>query len=92
MATSPASFPARNGRRSATARRSTPSRVHGADMVSALTLTSTGEAIGIVRAARAAGLPVSISFTVETDARLPSGIPPDPRRSHEQDQAGPGGA
>jgi homocysteine S-methyltransferase len=47
----------------------------GADMVSALTLTSTGEAIGIVRAARAAGLPVAISFTVETDGRLRGGIP-----------------
>jgi homocysteine S-methyltransferase len=47
----------------------------GADMVSALTLTSTGEAIGIVRAARAAGLPVAISFTVQTDGRLPGGIP-----------------
>jgi len=47
----------------------------GADMVGALTLTSTGEAIGIVRAARAAGLPVAISFTVETDGRLPGGIP-----------------
>ena len=45
----------------------------GADMVSALTLTGTGEAIGIVQAARAAGLPVTISFTVETDGRLPSG-------------------
>jgi S-methylmethionine-dependent homocysteine/selenocysteine methylase len=45
----------------------------GADMVSALTLTSTGEAIGIVQAARAAGLPVTISFTVETDGRLPGG-------------------
>ena len=29
--------------------------------------------IGIVRAARAAGLPVVVSFTVETDGRLPSG-------------------
>lgn len=47
----------------------------GADMVSAFTLTSTGEAIGIVRAARAAGLPVTISFTVETDGRLPGGLP-----------------
>jgi S-methylmethionine-dependent homocysteine/selenocysteine methylase len=37
-------------------------------------LTSTGEAIGIVRAARAAGLPVTISFTVETDGRLPGGL------------------
>ena len=33
------------------------------------------EAIGVVRAARAAGLPVAISFTVETDGRLPDGTP-----------------
>jgi homocysteine S-methyltransferase len=46
-----------------------------ADMVSAFTLTSTGEAIGIVQAARAAGLPVTISFTVETDGRVPGGLP-----------------
>jgi homocysteine S-methyltransferase len=45
----------------------------GADLVSALTLTGTGEAIGIVRAACAAGLPVAVSFTVERDGRLPSG-------------------
>ena len=45
----------------------------GADLVTALTLTGVGEAIGIVRAARAAGLPVAVSFTVETDGRLPSG-------------------
>jgi homocysteine S-methyltransferase len=47
----------------------------GADMVTAYTLTDTGEAIGIVQAAHAAGLPVAISFTVETDGRLPSGAP-----------------
>ena len=46
-----------------------------ADVVSALTMTYAGEAIGIVRAAAAAGLPVVISFTVETDGRLPSGQP-----------------
>ncbi|MCW6007392.1 homocysteine S-methyltransferase family protein [Micromonospora sp. CPCC 205371] len=45
----------------------------GADLVTALTLTGTGEAIGIVRAARSAGLPVAVSFTVETDGRLPDG-------------------
>ena len=45
----------------------------GADMVSALTLTSAGEATGIVRAARDAGLPVAISFTVETDGTLADG-------------------
>jgi len=46
-----------------------------ADMIGAVTMTHTGEAIGIVRAARAAGIPVAISFTVETDGRLPSGQP-----------------
>jgi S-methylmethionine-dependent homocysteine/selenocysteine methylase len=45
----------------------------GADMVSAYTLSYTGEAIGIVKAAEAAGIPCVISFTVETDGRLPSG-------------------
>jgi homocysteine S-methyltransferase len=44
-----------------------------ADLVSALTLTHTGEAIGIVRAAQRVAIPVAISFTVETDGRLPSG-------------------
>ena len=37
--------------------------------------TYVDEAIGIVRAAGAAGVPVSISFTVETDGRLPDGEP-----------------
>lgn len=44
-----------------------------ADMVSAMTLTYPDEAIGIVRAAQRHGMPVVISFTVETDGRLPSG-------------------
>jgi len=44
-----------------------------ADMVSAFTMTYAEEAIGIVRAAKAAGMPVVISFTLETDGRLPSG-------------------
>jgi len=47
----------------------------GADLVSVFTLTGTGEAIGIVRAARSAALPVSVSFTVEQDGRLPDGTP-----------------
>jgi S-methylmethionine-dependent homocysteine/selenocysteine methylase len=46
-----------------------------ADVVTALTLTYVEEAVGIARAATAAGLPVAISFTVETDGRLPSGQP-----------------
>lgn len=44
-----------------------------ADMVSALTMTYSQEAIGIVRAATSVGMPVVISFTVETDGQLPSG-------------------
>jgi homocysteine S-methyltransferase len=44
-----------------------------ADMVSAYTLAYAAEATGIVRAAQAVGIPVSISFTVETDGSLPSG-------------------
>ncbi len=45
----------------------------GADMVSAITMTYAEEATGIARAAAAAGIPAAISFTVETDGRLPSG-------------------
>lgn len=44
-----------------------------ADMVTAYTLTYVEEAIGIARAARDAGLPVALSFTLETDGTLPSG-------------------
>ncbi len=43
----------------------------GADLATVYTLTNTAEAIGIVRAAGDFGLPVAISFTVETDGRLP---------------------
>ncbi len=45
----------------------------GVDLVHAMTLTATEEAIGVVRAARTHGLPVVVSFTVETDGRLPDG-------------------
>jgi len=47
----------------------------GADMVTAITMTNVPEAVGITRAAQQAGMPVSISFTVETDGRLPTGMP-----------------
>ena len=47
----------------------------GADRVTMLTATHTGEAIGVVRAAAAARIPVVTAFTVETDGRLPSGQP-----------------
>jgi homocysteine S-methyltransferase len=47
------------------------------DMVTGMTFTQADEATGLVRAASAAGLPVVISFTVETDGRLPTGQPLD---------------
>jgi len=46
-----------------------------ADMVSAFTMTTVSEALGIVLAARRHGLPVVISFTLETDGLLPNGVP-----------------
>jgi homocysteine S-methyltransferase len=45
----------------------------GTQQVNGITLAYTDEAIGIVRAATAVGLRVVISFTVETDGRLPTG-------------------
>jgi S-methylmethionine-dependent homocysteine/selenocysteine methylase len=45
----------------------------GADFAFACTLTGPDEAAGIVHAANEVGLPVAISFTVETDGRLPDG-------------------
>lgn len=45
----------------------------GADMISAFTMNYAEEAIGIVRAAKALGIPIVISFTIETDGRLASG-------------------
>ena len=47
----------------------------GVDLLHAMTLTTTEEGIGMVRAARSVGLPVALSFTVETDGRLPDGTP-----------------
>jgi len=46
-----------------------------ADLISALTINYVEEALGIARAGAAAGIPTVISFTVETDGRLPSGQP-----------------
>jgi homocysteine S-methyltransferase len=45
----------------------------GADMVTAYTLTSINEAIGIARAAKAQRIPAVVSFTVETDGCLVNG-------------------
>jgi S-methylmethionine-dependent homocysteine/selenocysteine methylase len=43
------------------------------DMVSVSTMNYAEEAAGIALAARAAGVPLAVSFTLETDGRLPSG-------------------
>ena len=61
-----------------------------ADQVTAITMTNAEEAIGIVRAAGAAGIPAAISFTVETDGRLPTGQPL--RAAIEQVDAETGGS
>jgi len=44
-----------------------------ADFVSAFTMNYNEEAIGIVNAAKKNNIPVVISYTVETDGKLPSG-------------------
>ncbi len=44
-----------------------------ADLVTAVTINDAAEAVGIVRAAAAADVPVAVSFTVETDGRLSTG-------------------
>ena len=48
-------------------------RITGVQLITAITMTNVPEAVGVTRAARGAGLPVVISFTVETDGRLPAG-------------------
>jgi homocysteine S-methyltransferase len=48
-------------------------RDSAADMVAGITLNYLEEAVGLALAARDAGLPVAISFTVETNGRLPTG-------------------
>ncbi|HLU99844.1 MAG TPA: homocysteine S-methyltransferase family protein [Acidobacteriota bacterium] len=44
-----------------------------ADLITAMTMNYVEEATGVVQAARDAGMPVVISFTVETDGKLPTG-------------------
>src|SRR4029453_875358 len=44
-----------------------------ADLVTAITMNYAEEAVGLACAARNANLPVVISFTVETDGKLPTG-------------------
>ncbi len=43
------------------------------DMLTAYTLSNSTLAIGMVKAAQQADIPIAISFTLETDGRLPSG-------------------
>uniref|UniRef100_B8HJU0 Homocysteine S-methyltransferase n=1 Tax=Cyanothece sp. (strain PCC 7425 / ATCC 29141) TaxID=395961 RepID=B8HJU0_CYAP4 len=50
-------------------------RQAGADLVTAITMNYVEEAIGIARGAKTVGIPVVISFTVETDGKLPTGQP-----------------
>ena len=45
----------------------------GVDQITAVTMTSSSEAMGVARAAARAGRSCAISFTVETDGKLPSG-------------------
>ena len=45
----------------------------GVDQVSAITFSYPQEAVGLVRAARSVAIPAVVSFTVETDGRLPDG-------------------
>jgi len=47
----------------------------GVARVTAYTLTTVAEAVGVVQAARAQGVAVAVSFTVETDGRLPDATP-----------------
>lgn len=63
----------------------------GADTVAAYTLTGPEEGIGIVRAAREAGIPVLIGFTVETDGRLPDGTSLSAAIGRVDDEAAPDG-
>ncbi len=44
------------------------------DIVSAFTMSYSEEVIGIVRAAQHHSLPIAISFTLETDGKLPTGM------------------
>jgi S-methylmethionine-dependent homocysteine/selenocysteine methylase len=44
-----------------------------ADLIGAITMNYVEEAIGAARAAATADIPAAISFTVETDGRLPTG-------------------
>ena len=54
----------------------------GVDIITALTMGYVGEAAGIALAARAVGVPAVVSFTLETDGRLPTACPRRSDRGH----------
>lgn len=61
----------------------------GVDMITVMTMTYADEATGLARAAKRAGVPLALSFTVETDGRLPSGQPlGEAIRQVDRDSAG----
>lgn len=47
----------------------------GVDLVTALTMPTVAEAIGVARAVADAGVPLALSFTVEVDGTIPEGVP-----------------
>ena len=59
-----------------------------ADMVAAFTMNYVEEAIGIAAAAKSAGMPLALSFTVETDGRLPSGQTLEEAITRTDDESG----
>ena len=58
----------------------------GAELITAITMTNAPEAIGIARAVNRRDAPVVISFTVETDGRLPDRT--DAARSNRRSRCG----
>jgi homocysteine S-methyltransferase len=72
---SPATVPTADEARAYHSAQVTTFAAAGVDLVTALTLGSVDEAVGFTRAATDAGVPAVVSFTVETDGRLPSGQP-----------------
>ncbi|MBK5306876.1 MAG: homocysteine S-methyltransferase family protein [Frankiaceae bacterium] len=48
-------------------------RAAGVDMVGAMTFNNVPEAVGVARAAHGAGLPISVSFMVDSDGRILTG-------------------
>lgn len=61
----------------------------GVGRVTAYTLVTVAEAVGVVQAARSHRLDVGVSFTVETDGRLPDGTPLGHAVQSLWDQAAP---